>query len=274
MSTLTQRMPASVTAIAQCNVEPLMGGVSIIGLAQLVNPDHPANEMVDTECSQRCGRRFMCRKFFAPLTACDECRAKHAKDDALERAKVYWESICPAAFRDTDKNHKDFPKSQYEATRDYKGKESLLLFGESRKGKTRLGMLLLKRCLVRYGLHVNVLWPERLKSVRSTRDVLEMVERWGRYDVLLMDDSLLSGATDERVTDFLRDLIDYRMRFNRHHIMTSQIGSDDYLQHSDKFKNSTKADSERIKALLNRVRETSRVVSFAETKPKENESNF
>jgi len=267
-------MPASVTAIAQCNVEPLMGGVSIIGLAQLVNPDHPANEMVDTECSQRCGRRFMCRKFFAPLTACDECRAKHAKDDALERAKVYWESICPAAFRDTDKNHKDFPKAQYEATREYKGKESLLLFGPSRSGKTRLAMVLLKRCLVRYGLHVGVLWPERLKSVKGMRDTLEFVEKWAKYDVLLLDDALLSGAHDERVTDCLKDTLDTRMRHNRHHIITSQIGSEDYEEAGNKFGNATKADSERIKALLARVRETSRVVPFVPVEPKGNEQSF
>ena len=133
----------------------------------------------------------------------------------------------------------------------------------SRTGKTRLGVWLLKRCLVRNTAHVGILWPEQLKHVKYAHDRLELVEKWGRYDVLLMDDALLTGAQDERITDWLKDLIDYRIRFKRPIVITSQVGSEDYKEQMDKFDNATKADKARVEALLRRVKEICRVVSFA-----------
>jgi hypothetical protein len=283
---MTPRATA-VPLIAQCTCDPLLGGISLAGLGALknpkhtpdngepfLNPDNPANEVIEAPCSQGCGATVQVPRFWASMTACDECIAKATKKDALEKVKTYWEAICPPAFRDTDKKHADFPIGQYEATRAYRGEESLLLYGPSRTGKSRLAMLLIKRCLVRFGMHVGVLWPERLKSVKGLRDTLELVEKWGRYDLLLMDDALLSGAQDERVTDFLKDLLDYRMRFKRHHIITSQIGSDDYKEQADKFDNITKADMARVDALLKRVKETSRVIPFVPAKPKAGEEVF
>lgn len=263
-----------VYRISDCTVEPLLGGISISGLASLRDDRHPANELVEADCAQGCGTKLTVRRFWATITSCDACIAKAQKTDALERAKSYWESICPVAFRDTDRTHRDWPHAQYAATKDFVGKESLLFYGPSRSGKTRLGMWILRRCLVRHGMHVAVLWPERLKSVKGLRDTLEFIEKWGKPQLLLMDDALLSGAHDERVTDALKDLIDYRMRHNRHHIITSQIGSEDYKQQADKFDNMTKADEQRVDALLKRVKETSRVIPFVDVVPAADEQAF
>lgn len=555
-------MSATSSAIrfGQLTVEPMLGGISIAGLAALINPAHEANNLIESVCSQGCGEKFMCRQFFASLTACDSCREKADKKEKLERAKIYWESICDESFRDTDKNHPQFPKSQYEATKGFAGTESLFLFGPSgcldaetyiqygiktkdgrrqnskggtierlylrfnglivpgkgsykrkqtigseftapsidqngrifhnritavvysgvkpcvkittetgetitatrdhrfwngavfvvagnllpgdvvhvhngtnipakpddgpdvrnmvyvkshphaplkaihekktnktyyyhalrqsravveaamnrmslneyvkvlnegkvqnmqflppsihvhhkdenkrndslknleimlhadhcfhhakerefgkrfisvpvkitgiseagerktfdvsmesphnnfiadgfvvhNSGKSRLGMILIKRCLVRYNMHVGVLWPEELSAVKGARgrETLDMIAKWGRYDVLLMDDSILAGAQDGRVTDFLKQLLDYRMRHKRHQIVTSQIGSAEYMDQADKFKEATRADKQLIEALLRRVREACKVISFADSNPQPGQVDF
>jgi DNA replication protein DnaC len=192
----------------------------------------------------------------------------------MEKAKAYWEAICPPQFRDHKKDHPKFPKAQYLATKDYLGGESLLLFGPTGSGKTSLAMWLAKRCLVRCNMHVGVLWPEQLKAVKGQREILQWVEKWGRYDLLVLDDALLTGAQDERITDALKDLLDYRMRYNRPNILSSQIGGEEYKAQADKFENVTAADLKRVDALLRRLRETCRVVSFAEAKPAANEESF
>lgn len=265
---------SAVPRIGQCTVEPLLGGISLAGLAALINPQHEANKEIEFECSQGCGKKMTGRHFWSSLTACDSCREKADKKEKLERAKVYWESICPESLRETDTAHAGFPQSQYQATGSFCGTESLLLFGPSGKGKTRLGMVLLKRCLVRYNLHVGVMWPEQLKAVKGQRDTLEMLGKWGKYDVLLMDDSLLTGAQDGRITDFLKDLLDFRMRHKRHQIVTSQIGSAEYEEQGQKFDKQTKADKQLVEALMRRFKEVCRTISFADATPEPGQVNF
>lgn len=256
-------------------IMPDVGGATMNQLAEAHrNPSHPFNELVEVECSQRCGTKLRCFRLTASLTACDPCIAKAKKADALEKAKAYWEDMCPPAFRETDKTHAGFPSAIYASLKDYTGGESLLLFGPSGRCKSRVGMLLIKRCLVRFNQHVGVLWPEQLKAVKKSFDALELIQKWGRYDLLLMDDALLTGAQDERVTDFLKDLLDYRMRYKRHQIITSQIGGTEYEAQANKFENITDADRKRVVALLRRVRETCRVVSFAEAAPTQGEQAF
>lgn len=252
-----------------------MGDMTVAQLAQAHGkPDHEFNRMVKCKCT-RCQCPLEAPQLSAAIgVACDDCRKKAKIQDALERSRIYWESLCPPSYQDTDKNHPSFPKSQYASTKGYEGKESLFFYGPSGSGKTRIAMVLLKRCLVRYNLHVGVLWPEVLKSVTNSREVLKMVQDWGRYDLLLMDDALLSGAHDERVTSFLKDLLEYRMRNKRHNIITSQIGGDDYKAQSDKFKNATKADMERIEALLRRIKEICRVVPFVNPTAEAGEQTF
>jgi DNA replication protein DnaC len=269
------RTDTYVPRFAELNVEPVMGGVSIVSLAELhQQPDHPANKVVEFECSQGCGTMLRGRYFFSPITACDACREKYEAREKLDRAKTYWDAICPEQFRETEKAHPGFPRAQYEATRAWSGGESLCFLGATGKGKTRLGMVLLKRCLVKHNLHVGVMWPEQLRSVKSNPKTLDWVVSWGRFDVLLIDDPLLVGAADSRITESFKDLLDYRLRHKRVNIVTSQIDGTDYEQAAGKFGNGTKADKEVIAALLRRLREQCRVVSFADVTPKVNEQHF
>lgn len=253
-----------------------VGGVSMRQLAYLhQHPEHPLASKVTAQCSQKCGETFEVMRLFAGITACDPCRAKVLRDDNLRKAKAFWEKLCPPIFRETDKTHAGFPRAQYEATRGFCGEESLFLFGPTRTGKTRLAVWLLKRCMVSFGKSINILWPTDLKTVRAANvNRTEWIAKWGSCDVLLWDDSLLTGAQDERITDALKDLLDHRMNWKRHNIFTSQIGGAEYKSQADKFDNVTAADLKRVEAFLRRLREVCRVISFAEAQPKAGEDQF
>jgi len=266
--------------ISEVSTGPEVGNLTIAQLAYLnQHPDHPMNAPVWHDCHGRPSKtengeripcptkeRFQCMAYFSEMTVCDGCRSSYEKDMKLDQAKKYWESICPEDYRDTDKKHAGFPAGIYATLKDWNGTESLFLYGPSGSGKTRVGILLLKRRLLQ-GAHVGCLWPEEMKDAAKSHDRLAKLKYFTRYDVLLMDDSLLTGAQDEKIADFLKDCVELAIRQKRTVIFTSQIGGDDYLAQGDKFDNMTKTDSERIKALLRRIRERCRVVPFATATP-------
>ena len=257
---------------------PNLHNLTISKLAHLHNhPSHDLMKMVEVECHGRPNKddrlkripcahksRFMVMDLFAETTACDHCRNAAIHEDNIDKAKTYWESICPQSYRDTDKAHPGFPVAIYKTLSDYKGNESLFLYGPSRSGKSRSAVLLLKRCLLA-NKHVGCLWPEELKhAAHSYNDRLKYLREYARYDLLLLDDALLTGAQDEKIASFLKDLIDLLMRNKNHFIITSQIGGTDYKEQANKSDKTTKVDHDRIDALLGRIREVCRVVPFTQ----------
>lgn len=243
----------------------MIGGLSVNTLAWLKeHPEDPSLRVVDVACS-KCKKIIQAPAIFTGSVACDDCRAEYQKKELEDRFGRYWHRICPPSFEETDIHHAGFPKTQFEMTKDYQGKESLIFLGDTGAGKTRLAVLLLRRCLYQFQLYVGILWPEQLKAVRHTHDRLEMIEQWGSFDVLLMDDSLLTGAQDERIADFLKDLVDYRARFKRVFILTSQVGGKEFAQQAEKFGELTPADVKRIEALTRRIKEGARVIPFQVT---------
>lgn len=226
---------------------------------------HPAKDLIKGNCSV-CACELEVIRLFQSLTACDECRAKSEHDEALKRAEKHWKSICPPAFRDTSKEHKDFPIGAFNTLNDWKGQQSLFLYGPSRAGKTRAAMLLLKRAMLN-GQHVGVLWPEQLKAVKFARDNLETMNRLALYDVLLLDDALLTGAANDSISEYLKDLVDLMIRQQKRFIITSQIGGNDYREAAKKYHNLATSDIERIEALLKRIDESCRVVPFITATP-------
>lgn len=243
------------------------GGATIQYFANLArNPNDDAVAMVEVPCSQGCGATIRCMRIFSARTACDECRAKWDGAEALLRAKKHWESICPPGMRDTDRDHPDFPKAQYNLLLPWAGDSSLLFFGESRTGKTRLALLMGKRALLK-GKFVGVLWPEDFESMRTHREATQEMKAYARYDVLILDDVLLIGGRDERLSSWLKNLLDLLMRNKRHWIVTSQIGGPEYLEQARKFGDLSKSDEKRIDALLKRLTEQSQVVPFNKAVP-------
>jgi len=225
------------------------------------NPDCAARQVIPCACSV-CGSALTAMRLFSELTACDECRAKAVEDERMNACKTFWEAACPADIRATDTKHTGFPLTVFKSLLPYTGTESLFLYGPSGSGKTRVGAMLLKRALLA-GKDIGFIWPEELKDAAQSRDRLKLLRSYAARDVLMMDDAVLTGAQDEKISSFLKDLIDMLMRGQHQFIITSQIGGDDYEEQADKFGNLTKADRERIAALWRRIREKCRVVPFA-----------
>lgn len=266
-----------VRRIGEFNPFREMGSMPDLSISELASlkEEPKAQELTTVKCSQAGCETTIEVPFWCRFScACDPCREKYAARELREKVNGYWSHICPPAFLDTREDHPSYPHAQANELKEWRGEESLLFYGPSGAGKTRLAMQMLFKCLLERTTMVGVLWPEQLKSVKYSHDQLILTEKWGRYDVLLMDDALLTGAQDERITDWLKTLIDYRQRYKRHHIITSQIGGDDYEAQAEKFGEQTKADKERIKALLRRIREQSRVIPFVPAVPGPGESAY
>jgi len=274
------QLPEGITTIADTALGADLGDGTLSFFASLHrNPTGPATEFIEVECHGRprlnssgeklSGRipcatkdRFRVMRIFSTSTACDDCRAAYLDDMRLAGCRSYWEATCPADIRATDVRRDDFPRAIYTSLLPYTGTESLFLYGPTRSGKTRVAAMLLKRAMLA-GRDVGILWPEELKDAAQSRDRLKLLRGYAARQVLMMDDAVLTGAHDEKVSSFVKDLLDMIMREQHQFIITSQIGSTDYEEQADKFGNLTKADRERIAALWSRIRERCRVIPFA-----------
>ena len=195
------------------------------------------------------------------------------EDEAAKgRAKKHWEKVCPKGFRDTDKAHAGFPKLQLAQLKDWIGEESLFLYGPTGMGKTRLALLMIRRAMMK-NKWVGVLWPEKLRSLTQGFDNTTF-DHYAAYDVLLMDDPLLTACRESKLVDAVKMLVDVRMREKRPTIFTSQIGTEEELSDGKEFKEAKAADMERIKATLRRIKDSCKVITFAKAVPADGEAAF
>ncbi len=256
----------SVVHISALSCGSDLADLTISELAHLHrHPEHPMREKVESTCSQGCGTTFQCERWVSQITACDACRSKSDEEDAMARAKKHWEKICPKGFRDTDKTHAGFPKAQLAQLKDWTGTKSLFFYGPTGQGKTRLALLMLKRAMMK-NHWVGVLWPDKLNSLTQGFDT-STFDKYAAYDVLLMDDPLISAGRQSKLVDTLKNLIDVRMREQRATIITSQIGTEQEMADAKEFGEAKAADLERIKAIVRRLREDCLVISFATAVP-------
>lgn len=275
---LPKPLAVGVQHLAASSCGPELADLTMGHLASLHRqPDHFLRDMVETECPGRPGEsggripcpkeeRFMCERWAAGITACDTCRKAALDEETMRRAKAHWESICPGMYRETDRNHVDFPRAQYNQLRDWVGSEPLFFYGDTGSGKTRLAFLMLKRAMLRANAHVGVMWPRELKDAAKAIDQSARVVAWSMFDVLLIDDPFRDGA-NERVVSLLVDLVDELMKHKKRFIVTSQLNGDDCREHIEKYLESgrkpTETDIKRLEALWRRFREACRVVPFA-----------
>lgn len=245
-------------------------GTSMEHLAAIIASPH-AQEEVEAKC-HHCDAMLTTKRIIAPFVACPDCIARHEQEERLKRNRSYWKTICPERFRDTDTAHADFPKAIWDAVkRDDAGGQSYFLIGPSRKGKTRVAFLLLMRAMMR-DQFVGVLWPERIQSLKSNFDTV-IFDRMAAYDVLLFDDALLTACRDPKQLETIKQLLDVRMRHNRPSIFTSQIGEAG-VRSGKEFGDLKEADLARIDALIKRLREDCKIISFAEATPEPGEAAF
>jgi DNA replication protein DnaC len=256
---------------------PRMLPMNVYTLAALVQLPE-ANEVITAECNQ-CHEPIECRRIVAPFVACDPC-IKKAKDAvAMEKHRRHWEATCPELYRKTDTKHADFPLAvwnQVKADFDANPGQSFFFFGPSGTAKTRTGMLLLKRALLRRNVELAVIWPEKLPNLtqRAFDNAETYFDRMAKVGLLLLDDALLTACREPKLMDAVKLLLDARMRVELPTVFTSQIGSEEDLTQGKEYGEAKGADVERIKALLRRLREKCKVVNFSKVEPKEGEGSF
>ena len=224
------------------------------------------NELILAKCNH-CEAQVETRRMVAPFVACDACIERIITAEKMEANRAVWERICPATFRETDVKHADFPKVIYaDLVKSAGTKQSLFLYGPTGSSKTRVGMLMLKRALLR-DQRVGVLWPEKLHLLTKGYDNA-LFDKYAEYDALLMDDTLLTACRESKLLDTVKLLIDVRMRNERVTIFTSQVGTEDEIAGGKEFGEAKPADLERIKAIIRRLNESCVVVNFAAVKGK------
>ena len=254
-----------VARMAQsCLPDTILGGISFNGLSRMANdPDSPLNALTEafcTKCEKPIGRVL---KLFEFSCACDQCRDQWTQDEQIKKCKLQWELLCPAGYRDTTNKHPDFPTALWAKAPllGWKGDlkdRSLVLLGDTRAGKTRSAMLLLKRALLS-GNTVAILWPEELRELSGLR-TLEQLRALAAHNVILMDDTIQAAMGEDKLIEIVKQLVDLIMRNKHRFILTTQVGGDD--SDASKYGGPTSAQVKRASALYERIRESAETVSF------------
>ena len=176
------------------------------------------------------------------------------------------EPLCPPCFRDTTEDRlREVWGMHLDKVLGWSPKSSkgLLLGGASGAGKTR-AMFLLFRRLWLDGHEVRVVFPDELHdlALKSSRDGerAPTIRRLCRPLALGLDDALLTGAADERIQSFLKDLSDARYRQCKPLFITSQVSRVEYVKEADKFANLGAAGMKRLEGLMRRFNATMTVV--------------
>lgn len=275
--------------LANLSLGPLFGEIRMNQLAYFAHhPEHPMMQQVEIPCHGRpdpanetiriacpTGATVRCARYFSEVSACQDCRDKWEETQGAQRLTKHWEKICPKGYRDTDRTHAGFPKAQWEALTNperWNGQQSLFFHGPTGKGKSRLAFLMLWRAMVA-NRWVGVLWPEKLRSLGQGFDSTTF-DHYAAFDVLLMDDPLLTACRESKLVDSVKMLIDVRMREKRATILTSQIGTEEEITQGKEFGDAKVADKERIAAILRRLKESCRVISFVTAAPTDNAVAF
>jgi len=253
---------SAISDLRTCSFpDAILGGISLNGLALIKSrPDLSTAQMVEATCS-KCGKPVgKVMRIFSGSVACDRCVQEWQEKQATDRIKVIWSALCPPAYRDTKTDHPGFPIDAWHSLAGWDGGKSLLLWGETRSGKTRTAFLLLRRALSK-GLSCGVLWPEDIKELGAARDGgAARLRALTAVDVMLLDDALLAASGEDRSVETLKQLIDLLLRHNRVFIITSQVGGDDMKAEAAKYGGPSGTAVKRIAALVARVREVADIV--------------
>ena len=191
---------------------------------------------------------------FAESTVCDSCATEWENKRKLETMKDHWKKICPADFRDTKTDHPEFNLEAYKRVAALPFETSFILLGSTGSCKTRIAIHRAKMALLA-GRTVRIAFPEDLKDIPRFTSRKEHIAELSKPDLLVMDDAFIAGASKEQVSDFLKDLIDRRIRDKKATIITSQVNSEEYKKDSNKFHNATDVDGKRLDAIARRVKE-------------------
>lgn len=266
-----------ILPLVECKMDYIGCSMDVFSL-MMEQPD--SNNLVSIRC-RYCGEPIQCRYVMSPFVSCDKCIEDVLYKQRIEFYREYWERVCPINYRETNVHFKadrpdqsDFPLAIWEEYRlidKAKPGQNFFLYGPSGTGKTRVAFLLLKAALLR-GNRVGVLWPEKLSTLKTSFKT-DVFDHYANYDVLLLDDALLTACKESDMVDSLKMIVDVRMREKRPMIFTSQIGETG-VQDGKQYGEVKSSDLERIAALMRRLREACTVISFAKAIPKDGEQPY
>ncbi len=234
-----------------------MFDVPLFQLNSLITCAH-AQELVLATCSH-CPTIVTCARIVAPFVACDPCITRINRERELDAARDYWLRVCPASFRATDTQHPMFPRSIHTRVQALDLNKSLFLYGPTGTCKTRIAMLRLKAAVLK-GKDVKIIWPEQLESYKGYTAETKF-EAIASFDMVLLDDPLITACRETRLADTLKHLVDILMRHDRTLIVTSQIGEEDFLS-GNTYGELKPADRERGAAIMRRLKEKCEVIAF------------
>lgn len=245
----------SVKPIGDC-LDGLFG-VPLAQLSDFVNCE-VSQERISAVC-RHCGKPIDCARVVSPFVSCEPCIARIKQEQLEDQAAAYWQRVCPAQFLATNTGHKDFPREIWQRIRNMPLGQSLFLLGPTGTGKTRVAMLRLKQAAVS-GNSIKVIWPEQLEAFRGYTAEARYESITG-FDHVLLDDCLMTACREARLADSLKHIIDVLMRHARPFIITSQIGSEEFMS-GNSYGDLKDADRERGAAIMRRLREICTVVKF------------
>jgi DNA replication protein DnaC len=173
-------------------------------------------------------------------TICDDCNKKRETKLAEEftaRLEQRWRSMCPCIYQDTDLNHPAMPKGEkVQKILNWRpGGKGLLLFGPTRKGKTRLAWMLLRN-LFFLGYSVLPLTAADFADAicQNATDLSEWRNWHMTHDIVFLDDLGKCKLTD-RVEAELFDLIDRRSARSRGTVVTTNLSGDPLVERLREF---------------------------------------
>lgn len=197
----------------------------------------------------------LCGQTFVGIV-CGPCSAKRREEAETADAsrmeatrKLFWQSICPVAYRDTDLNRIHPTLKTIAETWEPGGKTSIVLAGDSGEGKTRAGFHILWRFLASgrsvYALHAGDAWddsgdtPRGLSSAiyaqfsndaKIEAEASSVLSSARAASFLLLDDigkerESSSGQLSPVMAEALFNLIEYRAIHGKATILTSNMAA-------------------------------------------------
>lgn len=220
-------------------------------------------ETIETACSKCQTPLGQVIKVFAGACLCDDCMEKYETKSRLEQVKKFWNRWCPSQFKETDMKHDDFARIWPMVRAVKESKENLIFCGQSGTCKTRAALCRMKLLLAYDYLEPHALWADALDEHLETKGYnANWKEQYKNAPVLLIDDLFTAGASLERYTKYIKGLLDYRLRENKVTIITTNLQARDISSDSGKFGNETKADQQRISAIIRRLRGDFKTLDF------------
>ena len=221
--------------------------------------------MIDIPCNQDCGRIVNVEKYVIDhwgAVTCDQCCKGARTRDQLQQSiavdNTY--NIIPPAYR----NFVDleYPQESFEAFKSVvswkMSDQGMYVMGNTRKGKTRAIMELLKRLIkVDKVNDITLIWmgdlKDKITDLSTEKKRTQYKWELKNTNLLVLDDVFNDNMT-ESLLSFIFSVVDYRLNYKKPIIFSSNLTGDRLRDLG--------GDKHKASALYQRIKETCNVVWF------------